>query len=369
MNIKLFLPCITILSAISCFISLKSEPTVYLHSQSKQHLEAIAPSLNKFNIKFEIKDSIDSDDDKNLYIICDVFNIDKHDLPKHYIAYQSLDLNSHQLTQSYAEKLANAVAVWDPSKNNINRYRSVIHNYLYFPSNYKHADPAILPCCMPLDTLDTYKELLIYSNKKDTDISSHLPALFCHTVLQNPKIIVEAGARGGESTKPLQKALNFSNGVLIGLDIEETSARSYASVNNGIFLLMNDLDFDKYYEQSPFAGKKIDVVFIDTSHIYEQTLKEITLFAPMLSENGFLSFHDSNVTPLEHAGYVRLNGSSDRAPGNPRGVTQAIKEYFSLEFDEYKYFNATFTRDGVNWNITHYPFCNGLTIIKKVKNA
>lgn len=245
----------------------------------------------------------------------------------------------------------------------------MLHNYLYMPKNYEHANPVILPCCMPISTLNTYKELLCYSNQKDTDISSHLPALFCHAVLQDPHTIIEAGVRGGESTKPLYKAAQLCDAQLIGIDNEPSWAQTtYNNMNNAICLEMNDLDFEMYYQSGPLKDKKIDVIFIDTSHEYKHTLGEITVFVPFLSDNGALMFHDSNVTPLVGGGYVRLNGSGDAAPGNPRGVPQAIKEYFGIEFNEYNYYNTTFTKNGIEWHMTHYPFCNGLTIIKKLAN-
>lgn len=342
------------------------ESKVYVCTNNSKYSKIVIESLQKFKINFELTNSINRHDNQNLYIIFDVFNIQEESLPKYYITYQSLDLTNNQLTIDYVNKLTNSIAVWDYSPENINRYRSILHNYLYMPANYEHTDPVILPCLMPISALDTYKELLIYSNQKDTDISSHLPTLFCHTMLQNPKIIVEAGVRGGESTKPLHKAAQLCDACLIGLDNEPLWAQSsYNTMDNAFCLEMNDLDFNNYYNNSSFKDQKIDLIFIDTSHEYEHTLQEIKVFAPLLANDGTLAFHDSNVTPLAHAGYIRLNFTGDRAAGNPRGVPQAIKEYFGIEFNEYSYFNGTFMKDGITWHMIHYPFCNGLTIIKK----
>ena len=72
---------------------------------------------------------------------------------------------------------------------------------------------------------------------------------------------------------------------------------------------------------------KLDIVFIDTSHFYRQTLDEIRLFAPLLSERGMLLFHDSNVTPLNNGrACLRLNNTiGSTNVNNSRGVTHAIK--------------------------------------------
>ena len=288
-------------------------------------------------------------------------------MPKYYIIYQTLNLSNNQLTSDYLNILSRSIAVWDFNQDNINRYSSTIRNYHYFPQDYKYADPVVLPCTLSTSMLEAYKKLLIYSNQYDTDISSHLPTLFCYTVSQDPQVIVEAGVRGGESTRPFEMALKFLNATLIGIDIEQSFGSAYSSIKNGVFVAMNDLDFAKYYKNSEFKDKKVDIVFIDTSHLYKHTLAEIKLFVPLLSDDGFISFHDSNVTPINGKGYIRLNGTMGGADGNTRGVTQAIKEYFSLEFDEHAYFNSIFNRGGVKWHIIHYPFCNGLTIIKKIK--
>jgi hypothetical protein len=75
-------------------------------------------------------------------------------------------------------------------------------------------------------------------------------------------------------------------------------------------------------------------------------------------------FHDSNVTPLNNnTAYVRLNNTSGVAIGNPRGVTQALKEFLNLDFDESRYINQVCAHNGSSWRIIHYPFCNGLTVL------
>lgn len=354
---------------VACSVLTPLEAKVYLWAHNKQQSTDIREHLEKFNIKYEAVDRLQKEDDQNLYIVCDLLAAKQEELPHYYIAYLGSDLNQSDLTPDYIQKLTNAIAIWDSSWNNINKYRHQVHNYLYMPHNYEHADPVILPCSLPVSTLSTYKELLCYSNKKDTDISSHLPAIFCHTFLQKPEIIVEAGIRGGESTKPLYNAAQLCKSSLIGVDIDPAWARSTYNDMNALCLEMNDLDFGTYYLASPYKDKKIDLIFIDTSHEYKHTLQEITVFVPLLGDNGALMFHDSNVTPLERSGYIRLNGSWDGAPGNPRGVPQAIKEYFELEFNEYTYCNTIFIRNGTTWHMIHYPFCNGLTVIRKIGNS
>lgn len=345
----------------------ESKPKVYVFANNSKHYENIKNSLNAYNINYELTDSI-AHDDKNLYIIFDVFNIASSDLPKHYIAYQSLDLRNYALTNDYAQKLSSAIAVWDYSFDNINQYRSRINNYYYFPKNYEYADPVILPCNLPVATLNAYKEILSYSNQVNGDISSHLPAIFCYTVLQNPDILVEAGVRNGQSTIAFKKALDFCNAQFVALDLEPYSGNAYPEIKNSRFLCMNDLDYPDYCtSDNTLKNHKHDLIFIDTSHYYDHTVDEITKFVPILSDRGMLLFHDTHMSPLPSFAWKCINGEGFSGGwDNKKGVIRAIKNCFSISYDETKYNNFEFEKDGITWNLVHYPYCNGLTMIKKL---
>ncbi|MFZ5953842.1 MAG: CmcI family methyltransferase [Candidatus Dependentiae bacterium] len=341
---------------------LKCNSKVFIHGYHDNYTQPLLNILKKFNINYEQTSMFDNND--ALYIIFDAHQLNKKDFPQHYIIYQTLDLSGAYLTSDYNEKLSNAIAVWDYNSSNINHYRH-LYNYYYFPANYEYADPVILPCFLPTRALDSYKQMLIYSNQKDTDISSHIPALFTYTLLLNPNLIVEAGVRGGQSTKPFYQALQLCSATMIGLDIEPSYAAAYNALKNTLFIHMDDLNFVNYYQNSDYKNTPIDLIFIDTSHLYEHTLAEIKMFVPLLNTQGIIAFHDSNVTPLPNHSFMRINGTTDSAPGNTRGVTQALKEYFALEFNEHYYVNTTFIKDGNTWHMVHYPFCNGLTFLQK----
>lgn len=348
-----------------------SNTTIYVvPNGNTKHYELVKNTLENQNVNFAVIESIKVKEDQSLYIIFNIETITHALLPKHYIVYQSRNLNTCLITNDYLEKLSNAVAVWDCSFSNIEKYKNNVHNYLVFPDHtfYEYADTLMIPCRLPIAMLATYKELLNYSNAHNTDISSHLPSIFFYTVLQNPDVIVEAGVRGGESTIAFEKVLQFCNAHLLGIDIEPACNAVYKRCPHSLFVCMDDLEFGKYYKHNLQFKRKIDVIFIDTSHLYAHTLAEIKLFAPMLNKNGILMFHDSNVTPLnDNCDYLRLNGTMCHVGHyNTRGVTQAIKEYFSLSFDEAQYQNISCSVGDQNWNIIHYPYCNGLTIARKL---
>jgi len=348
---------------ITLLLSLYTQATVHLYHNNNAYASHVEQELKKHHIPFQYADTIDPQSSE-LYIIIDILAV-KEELPKYYIGYQLQDI-THKLTTRDIKRLSNAIAVWDYSSININYYKSKIHHYYYFPQSYEFADPILLPCLLPTQALSTYKAVLSYSNTVDTDISSHLPALFCQVLIQDPTIIVEAGVRGGESTKAFAAIRELCPTILLGIDINNDSQSAYQLIKGAQFLCMNDLDFGSFYKTSQYHHYPIDAIFIDTSHLYEHTMQEIKEFLPLLSSHGMLLFHDSNVTPLsKNIGYWRINNTYGFANGNTRGVTQAIKEYFAIAFDEYHYNNFTFDNDGIVWRIIHYPFCNGLTILKK----
>lgn len=341
---------------------------IFVYTENLDIRNTVKVILEKFNLSYEIVTQLNKNEE-SLYIINgNLNNFKKYQLPKHYILYQSEVIN-HGISNENLNLLNNAIAVWDNSWNNINKYKSSIKNFYYVPNeNYVFLDPIILPCFLPIKALSTYKKMLEYSNTMLTDISDHIPTLFCHCFLHNPSIIIESGVGSGlGSTVPIHAVATLLNAHMVGIDISDCS-NVYSKFNNAYFLKINDLEFPDYFKKMNLKKETIDFIFIDTSHQYIHTLREIEVFVSMLSENGILAFHDSNVTPLDNnSAYERINNTSSYVGmGNPRGVTQAIKEYFNLSFDEFSYFNDFVKKDNYRWEIIHYPYCNGLTLLKRL---
>ena len=77
----------------------------------------------------------------------------------------------------------------------------------------------------------------------------------------------------------------------------------YSNVYNGRFVHMDDIEFSKKfieYVNKHNLQKTIDVLFIDTSHMYEHTKKEIECWFPFLSDNAIVIFHDTNMPGVFH---------------------------------------------------------------------
>ena len=65
------------------------------------------------------------------------------------------------------------------------------------------------------------EEITHYTNVHHTDISSHLEVIYKETYAMNPKIIVELGIRGAESSRIFGYITQELETRLFGVDIEQ----------------------------------------------------------------------------------------------------------------------------------------------------
>ena len=101
----------------------------------------------------------------------------------------------------------------------------------------------------------------------------------------------------------------------------------------------------------------IDVLFIDTSHLFEHTLKEFQSWFPFLAANAKVILHDTNMNVL----YRRRNGTMGVAWNNDRGVIRALEVFLGRKFDE----TTDFIDYHKGWLIKHYHHSLGLTILQR----
>ena len=104
---------------------------------------------------------------------------------------------------------------------------------------------------------------------------------------------------------------------------------------------------------------EIDLLFVDTSHLYEHTKQEIAVWSPLLSERGIMIFHDTN---MGRGLSGRLGHLIGHGWDNQRGVIRAIEEFLGKHYDE----NCFFTDVANGFLVAHYPHSNGLTVLKKL---
>ena len=195
--------------------------------------------------------------------------------------------------------------------------------------------------------------------RKGTPMADHLVRLFTETLVRRPRLIVELGVGPGESTFVLERVARLTGASHVSVDIEDRAGACQAP--GWLFVQADDVEFARRFEAWCRARRlptRIDVLFIDTSHYYEHTLREIAAYFPLLQPNGLAIFHDTNMRSL----YFRKNGRMELGWDNQRGVIRALEEHFGKHFDERRAF--------VDWAdgflIRHYPYCNGFTILERV---
>jgi predicted O-methyltransferase YrrM len=203
-------------------------------------------------------------------------------------------------------------------------------------------------------------------SKVKSDISDHLGVLFSETVLTRPRLIVELGTRGGESTRALIAAASVNNAKMLSVDIDSAPPLDVPGSERWSFVQSDDVGFGR--ETDGFErwcadhglAPEADVIFIDTSHLYEHTKEEIAVWHKRLSPAGVMLFHDTNMS-TGLAG--RLDGSvAYNGWNNQRGVIRAIEEFLGRSYDERTFF-VDIAR---GFLVTHRPNCSGFTALRRL---
>lgn len=192
-----------------------------------------------------------------------------------------------------------------------------------------------------------------------TDISDHLMTLYAEALSVNPRLIVELGVRGGESTFAFERAARLSGAHLLSVDLEDCTVQS--SYPKWSFVKQDDTIFATQFADwcsSKKIAPDIDVLFIDTSHLYQHTLEELRLWMPYLSAKGKMILHDTNMKKI----YRRADRSLGLGWDNARGVIRALEETLGVRFNE----AHDFVTVAKGWLIRHWAHCNGLTVLEKL---
>jgi predicted O-methyltransferase YrrM len=142
-----------------------------------------------------------------------------------------------------------------------------------------------------------------------SDIVDHLPRL--HQEACRPGVtVIELGVRSGNSTSAFLYAAEQNDGHVYSVDIDRAKL-PWLGHARWTFMQGDDLDL------ADDLPDGVDVVFIDTSHHYGQTLAELDRYVPKVKAGGVVLLHD---TELE-----RPDGAPDQDPPFP--VRKAIDEY------------------------------------------
>jgi len=171
---------------------------------------------------------------------------------------------------------------------------------------------------------ERYREICL----TDSDIKDHLPTLVDLVVEHDARHVVELGTRTGVSTIAFLYALEQTGGKLTSVDIDrKPSIGDYPH-----------WEFEQGDDLEVFASiEPADIVFIDTSHDYRHTLRELNLYVNLVRRPGLIVLHDTE-----------LRNPIGVAPRPEWPVKRAVEEFCGDE--------------GYKW--TNNPACWGLAVIR-----
>lgn len=148
-------------------------------------------------------------------------------------------------------------------------------------------------------------------SQSGSDIHAHLPRLF--DLASRPHVkVIELGVRRGDSTVAFLAAAQEQGGEVWSVDIADP--RVPAEWRDLPFWYLTVGDDLEVADQLP---DNVDIVFIDTSHTYEQTKQELELYVRKVKPGGLILLHDTELR--------RPEASPESDPDFP--VAQAVKEF------------------------------------------
>jgi predicted O-methyltransferase YrrM len=164
-----------------------------------------------------------------------------------------------------------------------------------------------------------------------SDIYLHLPRLVQLVTETKARHVIELGSRTGVSTIAWLYGLSRTGGHLTTVDLDE--APDIGVWPEWCHIQGDDLDPDIVSALDP-----ADIVFIDTSHAYRQTVAELNTYRWLVKPGGMIVCHDTELAYPE-----------DRAADDPPYPVKAAVD----EFCE---------ANGYEW--VNYPECFGLGVLK-----
>ena len=125
----------------------------------------------------------------------------------------------------------------------------------------------------------------------------HLPRLYAFVVSLDAQQVIELGVRGGDSTVAFLAALERTRGRLWSCDVNPPRghAKAVSGTHFWTFALGNDRDVIDY------APEQCDILFIDTSHEYEDTAWELEHYGARVRDGGVILLHDTDLDGVQRA--------------------------------------------------------------------
>jgi cephalosporin hydroxylase len=156
-----------------------------------------------------------------------------------------------------------------------------------------------------------------------SDIKDHLPFLHETALSYGEPHVIELGVREGNSTVALLAAIDEAGwGTLISADIAEPQVPEAVRTHPWwVFLRGDDLSDAVlgHARRTLLMPATACMLFIDTSHAYMRTLRELEAWVPFVRPGGTVLLHDTLYQPMPW----EVRG----IPQPPLPVMRAMREY------------------------------------------
>lgn len=143
---------------------------------------------------------------------------------------------------------------------------------------------------------DEVADQFAFRLSQQSDISDHLQFMHDTVLRYTQPVVIEMGVRTGNSTSALLLGVLKKGGVLYSTDINEPQVPEiWHEVPSWRFMQGDSVSA----EVLKWMPKKAHVVFMDTSHTFEQQLAELRAYVPRVRPGGTVLIHDTQCVPLD----------------------------------------------------------------------
>ena len=142
--------------------------------------------------------------------------------------------------------------------------------------------------------MTTLEEQYLARCATPSDVYLHLPRFVDLVEHLDAQYVIELGTRSGVSTIAWLYGLSKTGGKLTSVDIDERP--DIGEWPGWEFIQGDDLDAKVFAQLEP-----AEIVFIDTSHHYRQTLSELNLYRWLVKPGGVMVLHDTELAVPEGA--------------------------------------------------------------------
>jgi hypothetical protein len=184
-----------------------------------------------------------------------------------------------------------------------------------------------------------YDQMPHIVQRAENDIKHHLWSLYWIARMVKAKQIVELGIRRGDSTRALLAACMDLDARLYSVDIEGDKQNvKDLTISYGIRLNFNYWAWDR--RDSVVAGEQwsygtIDLLFIDTTHSFENTSRELYTWNDKVT--GAIILHDT--------------GNPDKGrDGTEPAIRHFIKDHSNWRFENHPHVSNTDCGLGILWH-------------------